>query len=239
MTLFPTAAQLYRLIQRELPRDVYPDAGDPAKYLSTAESWSEATVWANTYAAAQTMRDNYFPQTADINAIALHEMARFGYITTGLSLSDRQTRLLNVIRAEPSMSLPDLATLVQSFLPAGTIVQLVNWGNQYGGWLLGESELGNETFLGGYGASFYPIGTDLWAQDGSGVGLSPTQWSELKQAAYTYEVRIYNYTPDAPTLAAIDNALTKAEPSMATHSILTNQSLANYVRPHIPVMEEL
>ncbi len=227
MAIFLSQASLYRLIQRELPEDVYPDAGDPSLYHSTADSAAMAQILANAYVAMQAKWDNFWPQTADLEGISLHEISRYGQISTGLTLGERQDRVLAKMRRLDSMSIPDMTAIVERELPAGTYVQIVNWGSLGSGgtWYIGESELGYDTILGGAGSSSYPIGIDRCTKDGSDIGLTTDEWLNSRINAYTYEVRIYDYTPTAGELQAIENALTKSEPSMAGHVVVLLRSV--------------
>lgn len=238
MTIFLTRPTIYRLIQRELPEDVYPDSGDPAAYLSTQDSDAEAHVLANAYTALQTKWNNYFPQTADLDGIAQLEIAHFGQISTGLSLSERQDRVVAKMQRLDSMSIPNMTAIVQRELPAGTIVQIINWGciGAGGTWYIGESELGYGTILGGAGSSAYLIGTDLCTKDGSDIGLTTQEWLNSRINAYTYEVRIYEYTPTADELAAVERTLTSSEPSMADHVVTYGLTVDDFLDPYLPVM---
>ncbi len=227
MALFLTQPTLYRLIQRELPEDVYPDSGDPSAYLSTADSAALAEVLANAYLALESKWNNFFPQTSDLEGIAQHEISRFGQLSIGLTLEQRQDRVLAKMRSLESMSIPDMTAIVERELPEGTYVTIVNWGSPGDGgtWFIGESELGFDTIFGGAGSSSYPLGTDLCVQDGSDIGLTEQEWLDARANAYTYEVRIYDYTPTDAEMEAIEKALTESEPSMADHVVVLKRSV--------------
>src|SRR6185369_11051962 len=68
--------------------------------------------------------------------------------------------------------------------------------------------------------------------DGSEIGLTPTQWAEYQAQAYTFEVQIYDHTPTADELAAIDRALTAAEKGTTTHTVVLKRTV-------LPRMEDL
>lgn len=226
MALFLDQKTLYRLLQRELPEDVYPDSGRPEDYWSTASIAAKAEVFKQLYDALETVYDNYWPQTANAEGIGQHEIARFGYLSTDLTLEERQDRVLGKMRALPSMSRPDLRDLVESFLPPGTLVRIVNYNELLAGtgdggtWYLDVSELGVDTYLGAYGSHAFPPGTDQCQMDGSEIGLTPTEWAEYQENAYTYEVQIWDYTPTAEQLADIERELTKAEAAHGTHVVV-------------------
>ncbi len=231
MALFLTQATLYRVLQRELPEDVYPDSGRPEEFWSTASVAAKAEVLAQLYADLETVYDNYWPQTANEEGIALHEIAYYGVLSTDLTLEQRRDRILAKMRALPSLSIPDLTDLVESELPPGTLVRLVPYnadleGSMEGGtWYLGVSELGVDTYLGAYGSHAFPPGTDVCEMDGSEIGLTPTEWLEYRANAYTYEVQIWDYTPTADELAAIELALTPAEPARSTHVVVLKETV--------------
>ncbi len=227
MAIFLTQPVLYRIIQRELPEDVYPDSGDPAVYWSTADSAAMAQILALAYTRLSEVYDNYWPQYADEDAIAQHEVARYGILSTDLDLQARRDRVLAKMRSLESLSVPDLTGIVEAELPVGTLVRIKEWGcvGDYGSWYIGESELGYSTILSGYGSSLYPIGTDLCAQDGLDVGMTTEQWQAYRQSAYTYDVQIYDYEPTDAELQAIDRALTASEPSESFHTISELQTV--------------
>lgn len=245
MAQFLDRSQLYLLLSRELPEDVYPFSADPAVYWHSSSLWAKAGVLEGCYTRAQQNYDNYWPQLADEVGIALHELAWFGVISTGLTLQERRDRVLAKQRAKPSMSNTDLTDIVKAELPPGTIVELVSWnedvdGDGVGGtWYLGVSELGVDTFLGAYGSHAFPAGTDQCEMDGSEIGLTPDEWAEYQAQAYTYEVRIYEYTPTADELAAIERALNEAEPHRSRHIVLSNVDISEFALPYLPPLEEL
>lgn len=230
MAIFLEQKTLYRLLQRELPEDVYPDSGRPEDFWSTASIAAKAEVLAQLYADLETVYDNYWPQTANEEGIALHEIAHYGVLSTNLTLEQRQNRILAKMRALPSLSIPDLTDLVESELPPGTLVKLVPYNADLGGseeggtWYLGVSELGVDTYLGAYGSHAFPPGTDQCEFDGSEIGLTPTEWAEYRANAYTYEVQIWDYTPTADELAAIELSLTPAEPARSTHVVVLKRT---------------
>jgi len=240
MALFLTQQTLYRVIQRELPEDVYPDSGRPADFLSTAESWAQAKAFESFYGKLEENYDNQWPQTADASGIEQLELAHFGRLSTGLSLEERAARLLRKYRELPSLSQADLTVIVERELPDGTPVELVGWNTDIGGgsWHLGVSELGVTTIIGGSGAHAYPLGTDLCLQDGSDVGLSAQDWTEYRENAYTYEVRIYEYTPTAAELEAIEQVLNLSEAARDRHITMTNVAAADFANPYLPPMDE-
>lgn len=231
MSLFLDRETLYRLLTRELPEDVYPDSGRPDDFWATASLDAKAEVLANAYAALEQVWDNYWPQHADADGIAQHEIARFGSLSIGLDLAARQARVLAKMRSLPSMSRPDLQLLIEAELPVDTVVTIVGWNDDSvgevdaGAWFLDVSELGVDTFLGAYGSHSYPVGTDLCEEDGSDVGMSADDWAEYQEQAYTYEVRIWDYTPTADELAAIELVLLDAESSESQHTVVLRTSV--------------
>ncbi len=136
------------------------------------------------------------------------------------------------------MAVKDLTTIAEAELPAGTVVQIVEWGciSAGGSWYIGESELGYSTIFGG-GGNYYAPGVDICQKDGSDVGLTPTQWANYLDGAYTYEIRIFEYTPTAAELQALERAITKAEPSRSKHIVRSNLTVDDFIDPYLPYME--
>lgn len=237
MALFLPRSTLYRVIQRELPEDVYPDSGRPGDFWSTAESDAQAAIIAGVYEAQETNYDNFWASTADDAGLDLLEQAHFGRLSTGLDSDQRKLRLNRKTQEMPSLSADDLEKLVKRELPPYVPVEYVAWNRDMGGgsWYLGVSELGVDTILGGSGSHSYPLGTDLCLKDGSDIGLSPERWTEYRDNAYTYEMRILGYEPTAAELEEIERVLTESEAARDKRIILTSAEPAN---PYLPVMED-
>lgn len=238
MSKFLTRAELYLLIQRELPEDVYPHSGKPEDFLSTSESDAQSEIIANYYEKLEAAYENFFPQTADESGVALHEIMEFGRLSIGRTLSERRARLLLKNRELLSLSQTDLEELIRRELPDGTIFQIVNWNRlgEGGSWYLGESELGFDTYLGGSGSHSYPPGTDICQKDGSDVFLTPDEWSDYRTNAFTYEVRIYEYTPTDAELEELTRVLEESEAARDGRIIRTNVDPSEYVGGSLPPM---
>ena len=228
MAKFLTQDEAYRVIQRELPEDVYPHSGTPATYWTTSEDASFAQILAGLYAEMKIAYDNQWPQHANAAGIAQHEIARFGELSQGLTLAERQDRVLARMRTRPTMSRPDLRQLVENELTPGTDVRFYNWG-QRGGllgadvylkWFLGLSQLGFDTYLGG--GTRWPYGVDICQQTPESGGLTSEQLVIMRQNAYTYVVQIIGYTPTTAELAAIERVLNASEKASVQHVIDVN-----------------
>jgi len=226
MPLFPTQSQFYSVIQRELPEDVYPNAGDPSKFFSTSDSAAQAELFYQLYQHHETAYDNQWPQSANAAGMDQHEIMHYGDLSVGLNLAQRSARVLGKIQALPDMSRPTLRALVENELPPGTNVVFINYNQQgpSGGmqlkWRLGVSLLGIDTYLGG--GMHWPAGVDICTRDPAEGGLTSEQLVEERINAGTYEVRIYGYTPTATELAAIERVLSESEKAAVQHVIIPN-----------------
>jgi hypothetical protein len=240
---FLNQPEAYRLLQRENPPNVYPDGG-PADFLSTAENDSVAKTVASVYANMERAWINLFVQLTE-ESIGEWEVAVFGRtISGGLTLQERRDRLLGKIRALPTISLWDVLVLVNSYVPDGVYVGIVENGSVGAGspsfpvWSLGVSLLGVNTFLGGISISRL-TGPSAGAVFGpewpfpltDGTYLDPTLTEEgalqIRAQQYSYTVKIYGYTLPADVLAALELALAEAEPARSNHNIVQNASLAS------------
>lgn len=220
MPYFLTQNDLYRLIQRELPPGVFPD-GAPSAFYHTAEMYSYALNWASAYANQETIYQNFFPQSCDNDNINPWEIKVFGQVNAqGLNLAQRQALLLQKLQAARGISTAIIEQVIDFTIP-GLTFEIANWccGQGEGGWVLNYSQLNLETYL-NYDVQFaQPNGPTLCSDSPADWGMTPAQWAELQQMAYTYEVRIYGTTLTTTERTALDKALTAAEPARSTHLI--------------------
>lgn len=128
MPIFLTQQQSYRLIQRLLPENVFPD-GAPSAFFWTAEAFSYAKNFSSAYDNAKSIYQNFFPQTCDDGAIASWELKCFGAVNPqGLSsLTDRQAAVTGYLStAAPGISTPAMYQVVErtikGLVPSASLV---------------------------------------------------------------------------------------------------------------------
>lgn len=225
MPTFLTRAQVYRMLQRELPEGVYPD-GPATAFFSTADNDAIAGIAASGYSNLSIVYDNYFPQLA-VEKLSDWEMAVFGAVaTSALTVLERQQRVLQQLRAQFSISYASILSQIEEiFEAAGLEFDLVNWnggqggnGEKFGGgaWDLEFSALDADTYL----SPMDPVrsgGMDC-SLDYLAHGLTAAQLQAIQETAYTYEVRIIGHA-DASFLADLDATLKRIEPARSTHYI--------------------
>lgn len=246
MPTFLTQPQLYRVLQRELPSNVYPD-GPPSAFFSTAENDSVAKVYASAYANMERIYDNQFPQHTS-ERINDWEITAFGKVnSTGLSLAERISRILTKLQQQRSLAMWEILTLIAGYIPEGKFVQIVEWGCGEGfGWKLGASRLGIDTVL-SWGARSLLGDSDTPCEDiknatGWKLGKSPLgsetrltgslTWqliSTVQAKAYTYEIRIFDYELPAADLEELKRQLDLSEPARSGRVIFQNLQLADYM----------
>lgn len=218
MPKFLSRAELYRVLQRELPPNVYPD-GAPDKFYSTADMDSIADVIAFAYDNLERIYDNNWPMTAD-EQIAAWEILAFGRrLDSSLTLAERQDRVTVKIRSRKGLTVQDMVDLVKSIIGSDKLVDISEWGCSSGGWMIGVSQLSIETILNGQ-RLIDATGADLCSKVAADFGKTESEWTEMKTEAYTYQVNIYDYTLTASELYEIELALTEAEPARARHVIV-------------------
>lgn len=217
MPLFLTRAQVYRMLQRELPEGVYPDGAED-KFFSTADMAAVADVAATGYGNLERIYANYFPQTAD-ERIADWEITAFGYnLEAALTLDERRDRVVQKIRARKGIRKSDMKDYVLSIIGSDKTVEISEWGCSDGGWIINESQLDIETILNG--ARLTDVtGPLICEADPAAYGKTPEEWAIMQEEAYTFEVLIYGYTLTPAERNAIEFALTAGEPARSTHVI--------------------
>lgn len=227
MAIFLDAPKAYRLIQRELPEGAYPD-GSPSGFFSTASVYAKASIIETAYGNLNRIYQNMFPQTSDEN-IHDWEIKAFGfYLPDSLTLLERQTAIVNKLRQRPGINRQAIEDIVRTNIGDDKTFIIIDWNcdgdsiNGTGVWLIGVSQLGIDTFLGGarmtdVTPSLYPTGK--FCINDPIFGKTDMEWAAMQEQAYTYEVRIYGYTLTADERTALDLALSKGEPARSAHVI--------------------
>lgn len=228
MAIFLTAQQSYRLIQRELPEGVYPD-GSPSGFFSTASVFSKAKTLETLYSNLNRIYQNMFPQSADEKQLDW-EIKAFGYyLDSSLSLEDRQKMVVNKLRQHPGINRKAIEDIVRTIIGTDVTFIVIDWNcddhgvsNGTGLWVLDESQLDIDTYLGG--ARMSDVTSNLFP--GSTMCTNEPQfnktdeeWALMQEQAYTYEILIYNFTLTAQQRIDLDAALTRGEPARSQHVI--------------------
>lgn len=218
MPKFLDQQQIYRIIQRELPEGVYPD-GAPDKFYSTADSDSTSKVFATAYANLERVYANFFPQSADEKQTDF-EILYFGkLLDSALNLQQRRDRVLQKIRTRRRCTPSDLKAAVYTVIDSSIPVDIVEWGCSGGGWILDESQLDISTILNGYNRLDVTGDSIPCPPTAAAFGLSESQFAEMQEEAYTYEVRIYGTTLTFEQREDLDKVLLNAEPVRSRHII--------------------
>lgn len=222
MAIFLKTSDVYRLWQRELPEDVYPD-GAASGSFSAASVYAKSQLTANLYANMQVIYNNIFPQTANEQQLEW-EVKLFGYtLNPSLTLLERQNIVISKIRRKPGITIADMIFLVQSVIGTDKDVAIGEWQNESGQWLIGVSKLGVSTIFGSglllaFTTENMP-GLNLCSATATSLGVSQTDFNNMLATSFTYSVLIYSYTPTATELSQINLLLTNGEPARSTHVI--------------------
>lgn len=217
MPKFLTTSEAYRLLQREMPEGVYHD-GAPDSSYTTADMDSVADAIGTAYTNLQDIYDNYWPQTAT-ERLPDHQMVAFGkLLSAGLSIEEQRDRIITRLRSRKGLTVRDKREIVLSIIGSDKIVDIMRHNDYRGCWVLGESELGISTFLGGVDP-VHATGSDLCSKGPEDFGMTQEHWDSMREQAYTYEVRIYSYTLTASELAEIEEELTTFETARSQHII--------------------
>lgn len=227
MAKFLTREEIYRLLQRELPPNVYPD-GLPEKHYSTADMYSVADVVASGYANAKTIYDNYFPRTADENLPQWEILAYGTTLDKNIPIAVRRDRVEQKIRTRKGIRKQDIKDVVLSVLGTDKLVDIITHNNTDGAWFLDYSELGVSTFLNRYNG-VDAVGFDACETDYASYGYTEEEWNELREDAYTYEVRVYGYILTSLDIQNLNTALDNAEPARCNRIFTDNLNPENMV----------
>jgi hypothetical protein len=219
--------EIYDLLQRELPADVYP-YGPPSAFFSTADNASIAHIAATGYANLERIYDNYFPLSAD-------ERIQDWFITVFNRASDDLTdlaalrdRIVAKLRTRQGFSKPDIINYVYQIIGTDKDIEVVEWGCNDGGWIIGDSQLSISTILNG-ARQLDVTGPTICEADPSDYGKTPQEWAIMKEEAYTYEVRVYSYTLSSAEYDQLDQLLKENEPARSQHFIYSGLDPADKV----------
>lgn len=218
MPIFLTQEQIYRIIQRELPPDAFPD-GPATAFYSTADSDSVAKVVADSYKSASAIYDNYFPNYATTRQADFEQLYLNQQLNSSLSLQERRDRVIAKIRSQRRTTPQDIIQTVYTVIDSSIPVQIAEWGCGCAGWVLDVSELDSSTILNGFN-NLNLVGPDLCTKDAADFGLTPEEFADYQKEAYFYEIRIFGYTLNEAERIALERAVLDAEPARSQHLIV-------------------
>lgn len=229
--MFLEHSALYRLLQREMPEDVYPD-GAPSAFYHNADVDSVADGLTKAYANLQRVWINAFPGSAD-ELIMEWEKTIMGDALDASATSDqRKTRYLERLRAARGISIPRIESVVRSVIGESVLFEVVENGCHDGAWVLDESELDISTILNGQnGMNIVPrpdnMNCDYLTE--TPAGYTRQEWLDYRDDTYRYEVRIYDYTLTADEESLLDRELDRFEPARSDHTIVDGLDPADAV----------
>lgn len=245
MAKFLSRQELYRVLQRELPENAYPD-GAPSAYFSTADSDATAEVAATAYGNLERIYENYFPQTADEKISDWIDKMFVGVsFDDSVTLQDKRDRVIAKVRKRPTIALWEVLKIVASYAPEGKYVQVSENCGASGNWELGVSMLGVTTIL-GYNHKFEDlnVSSDDWcafiADRGWVLGVSelgidteladPDYLSviEPQLKAFGYEVRMFDFAVTGTSYDQLLRNLNETEPARSVHQVRQNLNLADF-----------
>jgi hypothetical protein len=229
---FLTAQTLYRLLQQELPEDVYPD-GAPADFLHTADTYATAQVLGGHYTNLERVFLNAFPADAE-ELIQEWELTIMGNrLDQSATDEQRKNRYLQRLRSPRGISIPRLEGVVRSVLGEMVDFEIVESNCEDGTWVLDESQLDISTILNalsGVEEQLRVLDPNCQFRESPPPGISAEDWEDYRNTAYSYEVRIYNQTLTETQMIALDQELSRSEPARSAHTII--DSLTDEDRVH-------
>lgn len=214
MAKFLLRSELYRLLQRELPEDVYPD-GSPSQYYHTADMDAVAGAIASCYSSMSSVYDNLFITTCD-EKIGAFETSYFAETSPGLNLAARKARILSKIRSTEDISYWQILTTTATIL-AGVWVEVrprVGRGSPTPAMIKGlaADDVWAPGWVSGQAFPAGVTGFDILRTD-------QTALLNLRKTTYTYDVFIFSAALDDSLLQLLDRTLSLQEPARSRHTI--------------------
>ena len=216
MPTFLTREQIYRLLQRESPPEVYAD-GAPNAYVTTADMDATAQVFASAYETMQSIWNNMFVVSAD-EQLDRWETNLLGSSSVGdLTVEQRRGVLLAFLRSQDNISYWTIMNAVMGFVPAGTFVEMrlrAPRGDPVIAQLKGSlsGEVWGPDWVAGDPAPAGVTVSDL-------IRNSETDLLYLRRHAYVYDVLIWGYEFDPGEEDRLDDLLSQIEPAHVGHTI--------------------
>lgn len=220
MPHYVSREEVYRILQRELPEGVYPD-GPASAFYSTADNDAIAATLGTSSNNLERIYENFFPQTADEKQADWEDKVLGYQLDATTPLQDRRDKVIARIRSRRRTTPEDIIAIVKSILGPSVEVEVAEWGCGCAGWVLDVSQLDISTILNGWN-QVQITGPNLCTLDADDYGMTEEEFLLMKEEAYTYEVRLIDYTPTALELEALDKALTAGEPARSGHIIVEN-----------------
>lgn len=234
---FPNLEEVLLVLKSELPEGVYADdlANDSdtsKRSYSSSELRAMADMIAELYENLQDINSDLFASTVTEDGIGLWEKEMFSTAQDSmLPFATRKQNLIAKIRANGGISMPAIVDVVAALItPLGIPFEIITYcgmsSSGEGGWLLDESPLDEDTWLGyadpilgaGRDPGVTPLDCDL---DYAAAGITEEVMEAIQQTAYTYEVLLYGNVP-TDVLTRLDQQLTALEPARSTHRITNN-----------------
>lgn len=236
--ILPSVEQLVDLFMAELPEGMFAldraDAllvdgvtPDPSRIsVSSADIRAQMTLLAVAYANLTLIYFNKFAQNATDDTIGRWEKQVFGVLQdSSQPLSVRVANVVAQISSNAGISGPAIETLLTPlFANASLAFSVAPWNGTggEGGWILGQTALGAETYVNKIDPNLPSANAPLTnALDYAASGLTLAQLQDIQAVAYTYDVRIYG-NADSTFLAKLDVLLTRIEPARSAHNVLNN-----------------
>jgi hypothetical protein len=215
MAKFLTRQDFYRILQRELPEDMYPD-GAPQQYLSTADNDATAQCFSSIYGSMERVYENMFAISADEKLGELEQMY-LGRNYLELTFNDRKNQILAKIRSQLDISRWSVLTQLAALVP-GVIVDIVEAQalDALRTFDL-RGELSDEVWGPGWQAGDpAPAGVTTTAE----IRNDQSALLALRVTAYTYYALVFDSGLSTETKALIESTLSSAEPARSAHIVV-------------------
>lgn len=215
MAKFLTQSEIYKLLQRELPENLYYQ-GPPSQSYSGAELDSTAKVLRQIYSQAESIYHNMFPTTVD-EQLNEWEIKCFGTTdASGKSTSERVGSILAHLRSSANLSTWDLLVGIAS-IAVGTYVEIIQNNELY---YFGSIDCRGENADEIWGPDWYlgkPLPENAFAEPY--ILNSQAQLLALRERAFGYIVKVYSTALSDRLKADIETFITKSEASRSAHVV--------------------
>lgn len=212
-----TAQDLYKLLGRELPENVYPESGVPSDYRSTSELQAISVALETAYKSASAVWENEIVISALVEKINDWEQVYFATNSLELSFEDRLNRILAKIRSSEDISWWQIATTVATLLPEAIVQvrQRNNTNNPVTSALKGEQA---DLVWTGNWQSGDPFPTGVTGRNS--IRFNQSEMREIQTEAFTYDVIIFAQgIVSQIKVDLIDATLTEQEPARCNHTV--------------------
>jgi len=217
MSKFLSRDELYRILQRELPEDLYAD-GAPNQYLTTAENDSVAQVIASSYSTMEQVSLNNNILTTDVKIVDW-EIMLFGETSTeSLTLDERRDRVIAKLLTRNELSYWQVMLTCDAIIGRYGYVEVRQRNTKDNSYSILIKGTNSDLVWGPLWTAGDPAPAGVTVTDD--LRNNQSDLYAVREEVYTYDVVVFSNYVNINILASkLDSLLTYLEPARSAHTV--------------------